>query len=89
MTNADSQRGLRFPSTEGRYDYAGVGRAEITESPTEDELYQLALKIVREAGRASACTLQRRLKIGYGRACHLIDMMKLRGIVLLNGDIRK
>jgi len=34
-----------------------------------------------EMGRASTSTLQRRLRIGYGRAAHLIDLMEKDGIV--------
>ncbi|MGD0909540.1 MAG: DNA translocase FtsK, partial [Candidatus Acidiferrales bacterium] len=33
-----------------------------------DDLYQEAVRVVCEAGRASTSTLQRRLRIGYGRA---------------------
>ena len=34
-----------------------------------------------EMGRASTSTLQRRLRIGYGRAARLIDIMEKDGIV--------
>ena len=37
--------------------------------------------MVCEAGRASTSTLQRRLRIGYGRAARLIDIMEKDGIV--------
>ena len=47
----------------------------------DDELYQEAVRVVCEAGRASTSTLQRRLRIGYGRAAHLIDIMEKDGIV--------
>jgi DNA segregation ATPase FtsK/SpoIIIE, S-DNA-T family len=47
----------------------------------EDELYQDAVRVVCEMGRASTSTLQRRLRIGYGRAAHLIDLMEKEGIV--------
>jgi S-DNA-T family DNA segregation ATPase FtsK/SpoIIIE len=47
----------------------------------EDELYQDAVRVVCEMGRASTSTLQRRLRIGYGRAAHLIDLMEKDGIV--------
>ena len=47
----------------------------------DDELYQDAIRICCEMGRASTSTLQRRLRIGYGRAAHLIDLMEKDGIV--------
>ena len=46
-----------------------------------DELFQDAVRIVLEYGKASTSLLQRRLRIGYGRAAHLIDMMEQDGIV--------
>ena len=48
---------------------------------SEDELYQDAVRVCCEMGRASTSTLQRRLRIGYGRAAHLIDLMERDGIV--------
>ena len=47
----------------------------------DDALYQDAVRVVCEAGRASTSTLQRRLRIGYGRAARLIDLMEKDGIV--------
>jgi S-DNA-T family DNA segregation ATPase FtsK/SpoIIIE len=47
----------------------------------DDELYQEAVRVVCEAGRASTSTLQRRLRVGYGRAARLIDIMEKDGIV--------
>jgi S-DNA-T family DNA segregation ATPase FtsK/SpoIIIE len=46
-----------------------------------DDLYQDAVRVVCEMGRASTSTLQRRLRIGYGRAARLIDLMEKDGIV--------
>ncbi len=46
-----------------------------------DELFQDAVKLVLEFGKASTSLLQRRLRIGYGRAAHLIDLMERDGIV--------
>jgi S-DNA-T family DNA segregation ATPase FtsK/SpoIIIE len=46
-----------------------------------DELYQDAVRLVIEFGKASTSLLQRRLRIGYGRAAHLIDLMETDGIV--------
>jgi len=47
----------------------------------DDELYDEAVKIVREAQKASASLLQRRLAVGYARAARLLDIMEERGIV--------
>ncbi|HXF06909.1 MAG TPA: DNA translocase FtsK [Blastocatellia bacterium] len=46
-----------------------------------DELYEDALRIVIQMGRASTSVLQRRLRIGYGRAASIIDMMERDGFV--------
>lgn len=47
----------------------------------EDPLYDQALEIVLQAGKASASYIQRRLKIGYNRAARLVEEMEQRGIV--------
>jgi S-DNA-T family DNA segregation ATPase FtsK/SpoIIIE len=46
-----------------------------------DPLYEDAVRLVVEFGKASTSLLQRRLRIGYGRAAHLIDLMERDGIV--------
>jgi len=51
------------------------------EDEVDDALYQDAIRVVCEMGRASTSTLQRRLRIGYGRAARLIDLMEKDGIV--------
>jgi len=61
---------------------AGAGEeGETADGDVDDELYQDAVRVVCEMGRASTSTLQRRLRIGYGRAAHLIDIMEKDGIV--------
>lgn len=47
----------------------------------EDPLYEKALEIVLQAGKASASYIQRRLSIGYNRAARLVEEMEERGIV--------
>lgn len=47
----------------------------------EDELYNPAVTTVRQAQKASASLLQRRLKIGYARAARLLDIMEENGII--------
>jgi len=46
-----------------------------------DELYSDAVNVVLEMGKASTSALQRRLRVGYGRAASLIDGMERAGIV--------
>jgi len=54
------------------------GEAGETEN---DPMYNDAVRLVVEFGKASTSLLQRRLRIGYGRAAHLIDLMEQDGIV--------
>lgn len=57
----------------------GSDKAWLTDE--NDPLYNEAMRVVREARKASASLLQRRLKIGYARAARLLDIMESRGIV--------
>ena len=47
----------------------------------DDALYEDAVRLVLEFSKASTSLIQRRLRVGYGRAAHLIDMMERDGIV--------
>ncbi len=47
----------------------------------EDSLYDDAARFVVETGRASTSLLQRRLRIGYGRAARLLDMMEHESLI--------
>ncbi|HEY1755073.1 MAG TPA: DNA translocase FtsK [Bryobacteraceae bacterium] len=53
---------------------------EAEEGP-EDAMYQEAVRVVCEIGKASTSTLQRRLRLGYGRAARILDMMQRDGII--------
>jgi S-DNA-T family DNA segregation ATPase FtsK/SpoIIIE len=46
-----------------------------------DPMYNDAVRLVFEFGKASTSLIQRRLRVGYGRAAHLIDLMERDGIV--------
>jgi S-DNA-T family DNA segregation ATPase FtsK/SpoIIIE len=82
-----------FWKTQGQAEYvqgfleapkdAGGRDADISEEDggENDELFQDAVRLVLEFGKASTSLLQRRLRIGYGRAAHLIDLMERDGIV--------
>ncbi|MGE0887014.1 MAG: DNA translocase FtsK [Blastocatellales bacterium] len=48
---------------------------------TKDEKYDDAVRIVVKNQKASTSLLQRHLRIGYGRAASIVDMMEREGIV--------
>ncbi|MDO8430284.1 MAG: DNA translocase FtsK [bacterium] len=68
----------RFEAPNGSRD---VNFDEFSDSEEDDELYEEAVMVVREAQKASASLLQRRLAVGYARAARLLDIMEERGIV--------
>ncbi len=51
------------------------------DSGERDELFEDALRICVEMKRASTSVLQRRLRIGYGRAAAILDMMEREGYI--------
>ena len=51
------------------------------ENIIDDDLYDDAVETVKNAGKASASLLQRRLRIGYARAARLLDIMEEQGVV--------
>src|ERR1700723_741337 len=73
------QQFLEAPKGEREAGSDGVEGSE--DGGEDDPLYQDAVKLVIEFGKASTSLLQRRLRIGYGRAAHLIDLMEQDGIV--------
>lgn len=46
-----------------------------------DVIFQEAVKLVQETGKASASLLQRRLKLGYARAARVLDEMQEAGLI--------
>jgi S-DNA-T family DNA segregation ATPase FtsK/SpoIIIE len=72
------QKFLEAPKEERQPGEAGSGDGDEAEN---DPLYEDAVRLVVEFGKASTSLLQRRLRIGYGRAAHLIDLMERDGIV--------
>ncbi len=71
---------LQAPREDGESG-SGAAGVEGAAEDDNDELFQDAVRIVLEYGKASTSLLQRRLRIGYGRAAHLIDLMERDGIV--------
>ena len=70
------------------FEYAGdfrhrayVSNDVNNESDCQDEMLPQAVELVIETDQASTSLLQRRLKLGYARAAHIIDQMEQKGIV--------
>jgi S-DNA-T family DNA segregation ATPase FtsK/SpoIIIE len=62
-------------------DKAGSGESSNDNPDDNDPMFDDAVRLVFEFGKASTSLLQRRLRIGYGRAAHLIDLMEKDGLV--------
>jgi S-DNA-T family DNA segregation ATPase FtsK/SpoIIIE len=74
---AEYVEGFLEAPREERKEMEGDGSAE----GDDDELFDDAVRLVFEFGKASTSLLQRRLRVGYGRAAHLIDLMERDGLV--------
>ena len=92
VTEAEINRVVDFWKDQARPDYdqsfliappaddeAGVEGAEFEGG--DDPAYTDAVRVVLEMGKASTSTLQRRLRLGYGRAARILDMMQHEGII--------
>jgi S-DNA-T family DNA segregation ATPase FtsK/SpoIIIE len=92
VTEAETNRVVEFWKNQARPDYdqtfllappAEEGEeAEGAEfEGADDPAYTDAVRVVLEMGKASTSTLQRRLRLGYGRAARILDMMQREGII--------
>lgn len=91
VTDAEIERITQFWKAQGAplYDSSILEEAQSQASvPVErvkDVLYDEAVRVIIETGQASVSLLQRRMRLGYGRAARILDMMQEEGIV---GPIR-
>jgi DNA segregation ATPase FtsK/SpoIIIE, S-DNA-T family len=91
VTEAEINRVVEFWKAQARPEYdqtflqappADEEDAEAAEfEGGDDPAYQDAVRVVLEMGKASTSTLQRRLRLGYGRAARILDMMQHEGII--------
>ena len=58
-----------------------MGSILSAEGTVDDSAWRDAVEVVINNRKASTSLLQRKLRIGYGRASRLIDMMEEQGIV--------
>jgi S-DNA-T family DNA segregation ATPase FtsK/SpoIIIE len=86
VSDEEITRVIDFIKKQGQPEYnesvlkptASVGMGAMDE---KDEMYDEAVRVVIETNQASVTILQRRLRLGYGRAARLVDMMEQNGIV--------
>ena len=91
VSEDEVEKSVEFVKTLGEPDYIDeeifIDEDEEDEGPTlfddgdGDPLFEQALEIVLQQGRASASYIQRKLKVGYNRAARLVELMEERGIV--------
>jgi S-DNA-T family DNA segregation ATPase FtsK/SpoIIIE len=90
VSEEEVERVVEYVKTLGEPDYIDdeifYDEDEENASPSlfsegEDPLYEKALEIVMQQGKASASYIQRRLKIGYNRAARLVEEMEHHGVV--------
>ena len=92
VTDGEIERVVGFLNAQrpAPYDEAVIDEVETKASGRaadvqRDSLYEEAVRTVVETGQASVSLLQRRMRLGYGRAARILDMMEEEGIV---GPIR-
>ena len=92
VTEAETNRVVEFWKAQARPDYDQTfllapppDEGEDAEAAEfeggDDPAYTDAVRVVLEMGKASTSTLQRRLRLGYGRAARILDMMQREGII--------
>ncbi len=89
VSTAEIDRLVKFIKAQQPPDYLDIDFAPDDEPGSDssyndselDGMYLAAVDIVMEAGQASTSLLQRRLKIGYGRAARILDIMHERGLI--------
>lgn len=59
----------------------GEGPSKAESDAESDVLYDEAVQIVTESGKASISYVQRRLKVGYNRAASMVEEMEASGVV--------
>jgi S-DNA-T family DNA segregation ATPase FtsK/SpoIIIE len=80
VAHAKAQGPPAYDETITQSDEEALG-LETTAEGEHDELFEEALRICVEMKRASTSVLQRRLRIGYGRAAAILDIMEREGLI--------
>jgi S-DNA-T family DNA segregation ATPase FtsK/SpoIIIE len=59
----------------------GHGLSKSSGDEVRDPLFDAAVELVRDSGKASSSLMQRRLSLGYARAARILDQLEKAGIV--------
>ena len=85
VSEKEIQRLTKFWIRQGKPEYnEDILREPVSKVDVEDfqdDMYNEAVRVVITSGQASISHLQRRLRLGYGRAARMIDRMESEGIV--------
>lgn len=88
VSDEECVRVMEYLRSQGKPKYITSITAEVAEDGVglEDEgdldpMYEDAVNIIRQIGKASTSLVQRHLKIGYNRAARIIEQMEARGVV--------
>ncbi|MCU1268391.1 MAG: segregation ATPase FtsK/SpoIIIE-like protein [Acidobacteria bacterium] len=79
VTNIKAQGAPAYDTTITQSEEEALGLTDM--DGDRDEMFEEALRICVEMKRASTSVLQRRLRIGYGRAAAILDMMERDGLI--------
>lgn len=88
VSDEECVRVMEYLRAQGKPKYISSITAEVSEDGAGmeddselDPMYEDAVNVVRQIGKASTSLVQRHLKIGYNRAARIIEQMEARGVV--------
>ncbi len=72
---------VRVDDENGDFIGDGEGDSDSGISTEEEETLEKCLEVIRQEKKASTSLFQRRLRLGYGRAARMMDILEMRGII--------
>ena len=80
---------MDFTDNDGNGASAGIPFDQIEEDDELDELYGEVKELLVREKKASTSLIQRRFKIGYGRAARIMDQLEQRGVISASDGTNK